>query len=39
MLIVEESGWNDNDGDINAPGYSEDQFGIWVGADYAINSR
>jgi len=32
-------GWNDNDGNLEAPGYSEDQFGIWAGADYAINSR
>jgi outer membrane autotransporter protein len=32
-------GWNNNDGDVNAPGYSEDQLGIWVGVDYAINDR
>ncbi len=32
-------GWNDNNGDVEAPGFSEDQFGIWVGADYALNSR
>ena len=27
--------WNNNDGDINAPGYDEDQWGIWFGGDYA----
>ena len=29
-------GWNNNDGDINAPGYDETQWGIWGGADYAV---
>jgi outer membrane autotransporter protein len=31
-------GWNSNDGDGNAPGYDENQFGIWGGVDYAIDS-
>ena len=29
-------GWNNNDGDANAPGYDERQWGIWGGADYAL---
>ena len=29
-------GWNNNDGDVNAPGYDERQWGIWGGADYAL---
>jgi trimeric autotransporter adhesin len=29
-------GWNNNDGDLNAPGYDETQRGIWGGADYAL---
>ena len=29
-------GWNNNDGDLNAPGYDETQWGIWGGADYAL---
>ena len=31
--------WNDSDGDIEAPGYSEDQTSIYVGGDYAINTN
>ena len=27
-------GWNNLSGDDNAPGFSEDQFGIWAGLDY-----
>ena len=30
-------GWNNNDGDANAPGYNESQWAIWGGADYAIS--
>jgi outer membrane autotransporter protein len=29
-------GWNNNDGDVNAPSYDERQWGIWGGADYAL---
>ena len=29
-------GWNQNDGDVNAPGYNENQWGIWGGGDYAL---
>ena len=29
--------WNDLDGDNEAPGYDEDQFGILFGADYSFN--
>jgi trimeric autotransporter adhesin len=29
-------GWNNNDGDVNAPGYDEQQWGVWGGADYAL---
>ena len=32
-------GWNNNDGDQNAPAFDENQFGIWGGVDYAINSQ
>lgn len=32
-------GWNNNDGDKNAPGYSEDQATFIVGGDYAINEQ
>lgn len=32
-------GWNDNDGDKNAPGYDETQTAIYVGGDYAINDK
>jgi uncharacterized protein with beta-barrel porin domain len=31
--------WNDSDGDIEAPGYSENQTSIYVGGDYAINTN
>jgi outer membrane autotransporter protein len=31
--------WNNNDGDINAPGYDEDQFAFWGGLDYAFTDR
>ncbi len=31
-------GWNSNDGDVNTPGYDEDQFVFWGGIDYAITS-
>ena len=27
-------GWNNLNGDVNAPGFDEDQFGIWAGIDY-----
>jgi outer membrane autotransporter protein len=30
-------GWNNNDGDVNAPAYDDNQFGIWGGLDYAIS--
>jgi outer membrane autotransporter protein len=30
-------GWNHNDGDINAPGYDEQQGAIWGGGDYGIS--
>jgi uncharacterized protein with beta-barrel porin domain len=29
-------GWNNNDGDVNAPSFDERQWGIWGGADYAL---
>ena len=32
-------GWNNNDGDANAPGYNESQGDFLVGGDYAINQR
>ena len=31
--------WNNSDGDVEAPGYSEDQASIYVGGDYAINTN
>lgn len=31
--------WNDSDGDIEAPGYSEDQTTVYIGGDYAINTN
>jgi uncharacterized protein with beta-barrel porin domain len=31
--------WNDSDGDIEAPGYSENQTSVYVGGDYAINTN
>src|SRR5262249_45516859 len=30
-------GWNHDDGDRNAPGFNENQFGIWGGGDYAFD--
>ena len=30
-------GWNNNDGNVSAPGDDESQFGIWGGLDYALN--
>ena len=30
-------GWNQNDGDIDAPGYDEQQWAIWGGGDYGIS--
>jgi len=30
--------WNHDSGDINAPGFDEEQWGVWGGADYALNS-
>ena len=32
-------GWNNNNGDIAAPGYNEQQWGIWGGGDYALSDR
>ena len=31
-------GWNNNDGDIEAPGYDEQQWAIWGGGDYGISN-
>ncbi len=32
-------GWNTSDGDVEAPGYDEQQTAIYVGGDYAINTN
>ena len=32
-------GWNHDDGDANAPGFSEREFGAWGGLDYALNQN
>ena len=32
-------GWNHNDGDVNAPGYDEQQWAIWGGGDYGISDK
>jgi uncharacterized protein with beta-barrel porin domain len=32
-------GWNHDDGDVNAPGFNEKEFGVWGGLDYALNQN
>ena len=32
-------GWNTDSGDSNAPGYSEDQYGLLFGGDYAVTDH
>jgi outer membrane autotransporter protein len=32
-------GWNHDDGDANAPGFNENEFGVWGGLDYALNQN